>query len=295
MISTRDELAKIMADDKISQAQLSRYIGVSCAQISLYLDGKYPGDVPNLERKIRGFLARHSDEKAAQRFLMPIIKTTVMKNIFEVLSFCHINRKMGIAYGPAGIGKTCAVKEYVIERPDSFLIEADPAYTERDLFRDLHSRMIGEPSGSVHQMFDACVDRLKDSGRLIIVDEGESLPYKALNMLRRIHDKAGIGIALIGMQRLRANLIGDQRNFAQLYSRIQIAKHLQHLEPEDVEEIVAAALPKKSELWAIYHNASKGIARNLANLLEQSIRLSETNKTEINAKLIKFAAERLII
>lgn len=57
---------------------------------------------------------------------------------------------------------------------------------------------------------------LRDSGRLLMVDEAELLLYRALEVLRRLHDKAGIGIVLAGMPRLLINLKGRRGEFAQL-------------------------------------------------------------------------------
>ena len=56
------------------------------------------------------------------------------------------------------------------------------------------------------------IDKLKSSGRLIIVDEAEHLPYTSLELLRRIYDKAEVGILLVGMPRLMKNLKGDKKN-----------------------------------------------------------------------------------
>ena len=51
-------------------------------------------------------------------------------------------------------------------------------------------------------MVSGIVKKLKGSGRMIIIDEAEHLPYKALELLRRVHDKAGMGVLLVGLPRL---------------------------------------------------------------------------------------------
>jgi DNA transposition AAA+ family ATPase len=48
----------------------------------------------------------------------------------------------------------------------------------------------------MHELSEACIAALRDSGRLLMVDEAENLPYRALETLRRIHDKSGIGMVL---------------------------------------------------------------------------------------------------
>jgi DNA transposition AAA+ family ATPase len=291
----REELSKAISAHKITQSSVAKAIGVSNSVISQYLEAKYSGDTGKMDRLIRGYLLRSEEEYAQRKFIIPIVKTTVMKNVHEVLRFCHINRKMGMAYGESGIGKTTALEEYVEDCPETILIEADPTITERDMLRDLHDRLIGEATGSVNQMLVACIGRLRDSGRLIIVDEAENMPYKALNTLRRIHDKAHIGIAMVGMPRLRSNIAVDMRNFAQIKTRMPMNKNLSKLEPEDVEEIISAAIPDKSDLWPAFYDECKGIARNLANIIEQALRTCEINKVDLTTKIIRQTALRVIL
>ncbi|MGL9774989.1 MAG: hypothetical protein ACR5LG_16235 [Sodalis sp. (in: enterobacteria)] len=40
---------------------------------------------------------------------------------------------------------------------------------------------------------------LRDKNWLVLVEEAELLPYKALEVLRRIHDRSGVAIVLAGM------------------------------------------------------------------------------------------------
>ena len=42
------------------------------------------------------------------------------------------------------------------------------------------------------------VNKLNNSGRLLIIDEAENLPYRALEITRRIHDKTAVGVLLVG-------------------------------------------------------------------------------------------------
>ena len=57
--------------------------------------------------------------------------------------------------------------------------------------------------------------------RLLIVDEAENLPYRALEITRRIHDKTGVGVLLIGRSILLENLKGYNNQYDQLYSRVK--------------------------------------------------------------------------
>ncbi|MCZ5321870.1 hypothetical protein O5699_03965 [Escherichia coli] len=61
----------------------------------------------------------------------------------------------------------------------------------------------------------------RDSGRLLMVDEAELLPYRALEVLRRLHDKAGIGIVPGGYATPPSDLTSRDvaGEFAKLYSQ----------------------------------------------------------------------------
>ena len=296
MIPIREDLASLMKDHNLTQSLIAKEFGVSTAVISQYLDGAYPGDNEKLDKKAKSYIANFMEQEQTEQIAIPIVKTTVYKNLFEIARTCHMRKKIGIAYGPAGIGKTSAVFAYVKENPGVILVEVDPVYSERDMLRSFYRTLFsGDQRGSVHEMFEAVVTRLSGTKRMIIIDEAEYLRPNALDLLRRIWDKARIGILMVGLERLRANLVGDRRNFAQLFSRVSISKNLGMLLPEDTEEIVKAALPEHKDLWETFHEESKGIARNLENLLVQSVNIARINKKEVTVKLIEFAAQTLII
>ncbi|MEV9348723.1 ATPase, partial [Klebsiella pneumoniae] len=72
-----------------------------------------------------------------------------------------------------------------------------------------------------------------------LIDEAENLPYRALEVIRRIHDKAGVGVVLAGMPRLIINLKGKRGEYAQLYSRVGFALDLQEKLPQaDLQQIL---------------------------------------------------------
>jgi hypothetical protein len=214
--------------------------------------------------------------------------------VFEVARLCHLDGEIGICYGEAGVGKTRALLEYAEKNDDVILVEADLGYTAKVLFQELHRKLGLSGSGPINDLKDAVIAKLKKSGRLIIVDEAEHLPYRALELLRRLNDKAGVGILLVGMPRLINNLRGKKGEYAQLYSRVGVACKLDGLKPHDTEELVRSLIPGGAHYKA-YHEASQGNARVLCKLLLRSLRVAEINKLNITAELIHERARMLII
>ncbi|MGI6394529.1 MAG: hypothetical protein ACOX2F_07360 [bacterium] len=114
-------------------------------------------------------------------------------------------------------------------------------------------------------------------------------------MIRRVHDKAGVGILLVGMPRLLFNLRGKNGDFAQLYSRIGVSSKLEVLKEADTEMIVKSVFPDSNGIWKTFHSESLGNTRRLTKLIARSVMVSDLNGVPINHDLIKETATLLII
>jgi DNA transposition AAA+ family ATPase len=79
----------------------------------------------------------------------------------------HLEGEVAVVYGQAGLGKTMALKQYCADNPDAVLIEADPSFTAQVLLRHIARAIGANPTGTLHELFEAVVERLQDSGRLI--------------------------------------------------------------------------------------------------------------------------------
>ncbi len=295
MKTLRDELREMMEERKLSTTAIARSLGVSVAVVSTWLNGKYTGDVAKIDDSVKGFLEREKERLKVPKKRLDFLMTSVAKKVFEIAVICHLDSELGVCYGEAGVGKTRAVQEYARRNHDSILIEADLGYTAKVLFQELCRKLGGETKGSIHDMFEYVVARLKDSGRFIIVDEAEHLPYRALELLRRIYDKAGVGILLVGMPRLIANLRGSKEQYTQLYSRVGLAAKLEGLTAQDMQEIVTSVNPGTNGLWKTYHEIARGNTRVAEKLIFRSIRVANINSVPIDADLVRETSRMLII
>ncbi|HAN6249941.1 TPA: AAA family ATPase, partial [Escherichia coli] len=197
----------------------------------------------------------------------------------------------------AGLGKTMILREYARRNRDAVLIEADPGYTARTLLEELCRQLGVKVRGNIHELIDACVRELRDSGRLLMVDEAELLPYRALEVLRRLHDKAGIGIVLAGMPRLLINLKGRRGEFAQLYSRVALALNLgDTLSQEDFNQIATGLMPEAAEpeISEALYARSLGNARRLFKLARGVYRICDISDAPVSVQAIDKFAEMLI-
>ena len=287
------ELETLMKEKKYTATYVAKAINVSNATLHLWLNNNYKGNVQRVNYAVANFI--EIERLRENKIKIDFIKTSIVSNIHDVAKICHVENEIGVCYGNAGIGKTFAVKKYTIDNPEVILVEADLGYTPKVLFSEIHKKLGFDGYGTIHGMFLDIIDKLKSSGRLIIVDEAEHLPYKSLELLRRIYDKAQVGILLVGMPRLIMNLKGEQRQYAQLYSRVGIAKHLGTLTEEDIKTIISSVIPNYSSVYSLISKYCNGNTRVLTKILVRAVRIAQINQSEVNEEALQASISQIIL
>ncbi|EHE2941864.1 AAA family ATPase [Salmonella enterica] len=291
------QLKDVMERRGYSQTQVARAIGRSGAVVNQFLQGKYTGDITDIQERITSFINREQEKEKNRRIQAHFVTTEMAAKGLEVLAYAHQECEICVLYGAAGLGKTMLLKEYVSRNKDALLIEADPGYTARTILEEL-CRLLGvKVRGNIHELIDACVRELRGSGRLLMVDEAELLPYRALEILRRLHDKAGTGVVLAGMPRLLINLKGRRGEFAQLYSRVALALNLgDTLSRDDFNQIAVNMMPEAGEasIGDALYARSLGNARRLFKLARGVYRICDISQVPVSVGAIDKFAEMLI-
>lgn len=254
----RQQVRDYIRDTGTTQIAFSRLCGISDSKLSGWINGKYPGDNSDIEKRARLVLEQHKSRKQMERYLPT--QTVPTRCFNEIQNFCRVteeNRIMAACPGVAGCGKTVAAKCYVAENPSVIFLEADDGYTPDALMKDLCARLGIEARGTVHDKLLQVVDRLKGSGRLIIVDEAEHFNYKLLENLRRIHDKAGVGVALIGQPRFFEMINSGDNRFAQIVTRLRLLVKVGLANDAEIKAITDSRFSK-------VHPESYGVATKLS-------------------------------
>jgi DNA transposition AAA+ family ATPase len=226
---------------------------------------------------------------------IPFKETRAATRFREGERLSHLEGAIVVVCGDPGTGKTKACRQCADENVDVLLFDIHLGYSPRALFTELHKRLGFEGRGSICAMFSDCVGRLKNSGRLLIFDEAEYLPYRALELLRRLHDMAGIGILLVGLPRLIENLRGKRGEYSQLYSRVGALIKLEALQEGDTEMLVKSVLPSLNGMWRVFHEQCHGNARVLSKLLFRSMQIAKINGKVVTPEIVRGAAQTLII
>ena len=288
----QQKLAEFKAKSGMNQTQLARGIGTSPASISMYLNGTYAdkgGNYETIEPKIEAFLEVQKSKAQREELVLGFVSTKTTRRISEVMRDAHEAGDTVVIYGQAGLGKTQAVKNYCEKNPAAILIEANPSFTALVLMRKLAAAAKVSTVGSLNDLFESVSDRLRDSGRLIMVDEAENLPLRALEIIRRLHDDTGCGLVLSGMPRLVANLRGKHGELVQLYSRVSVALNLGDSMPdEELEQIARAAMPEADdETIAELVKHSNGNTRRMSKLMRGAVRTANKNGIKMQSGIVK--------
>ena len=270
--SYMDEMGK-------SQSALARALGVSKATLNLYLQNKYVGDVNALNDKVRAFLDLAKKRVDTAKLHIEFVETNTAKQMLSFLGMTHVLGQLGIMYGDAGMGKTTCLKAYQRANSACVLIEPDTTFTAKVLLQELCRVLRLPEKGNMHDLMARVVDCLKDSERLIMVDEAELLPLRALETLRRVHDKAGCAVVLAGMPKLLLNLKGPNAEFKQLFGRVSMHLNLgDRVALDDLKQIACEILGIHDErALESLANKANGSVRKMQKLMENVYYLMRVN------------------
>ena len=288
----RAELRELMDSHNYSTAFVANATGLAKSTISMWLNGNYNGKNDKITDAMNNFIQREKERSVEND--LPFVDISIVKYVSEIGRLCHTQGKIGVCVGRAGLGKTVAVKKYTKDFQDSILIESDSGYTAKSLLKEIHRRLGLSGKGSVYDLMDEVVRKLNQSGRLLIVDEAENLPYRALEITRRIHDKTGVGVLLIGRSILLENLKGYNNQYDQLYSRVKYTKIIDRLLIQDVIKILES-IGQDTKLAETYLLYSDGNTRRLEHLISHSISVAKFNrKAMVDETVIKQTSKLLM-
>lgn len=288
----RAELRELMEIKNFSMSYVSTATGLAKSTISMWLNGNYAGKNDKVTDAINNFIQRERERSVDND--LPFVNISIVKYVSEIARLCHTQGKIGVCVSRAGLGKTVAVKRYTKEFLDSILIESDSGYTAKSLLKEIHRRLGLSGKGSVYDLMGEVVRKLNQSGRLLIIDEAENLPYRALEITRRIHDKTGVGVLLIGRGILLENLKGYNNQYDQLYSRVKYTKIIDGLLVQDVINILKA-IEQDPKLAETYLKYSDGNTRRLEHLISHSMSIAKINgKAEVDGAVIQHTSKLLM-
>lgn len=273
--------------------QIASMLGKSAALVSQYLNVKYNGDIATVEQDIWSFVER--EEQGTSPYKRPdFCLTKIAKKIWAVLQASEVHQDMGVVVGPAGIGKTITLREYRKKSRSSILVAADVTSRSVGAILDLISAQLPgcNRQGRNSAFLARISEYLRDSRRLLVIDEAHFLSWEGFEAVRKIHDTAGIGVVFVGQPVLFDQMRGGRRAFQwdQIYSRIGIRCQLRDISRDDTITLADAFHPGLSpECMKFLHTeaAGKGKFRKMIKLLQRSTEIAKAERTGVTPQLLE--------
>ena len=232
---------------ELSQRQAAVQVGISDSALSQWLAGKYEGDDKAVTAKAVRWLnsrAKRSELVGRMPEAPNWVETPTAKRILGGLSYAQMAADIAIVYGGAGLGKSKAAERYRELNPNVWVavMTAGSRSMAGCLERVAMACGLRSVNARPWRLEVEIADRIRDTHGLLIVDEAQHLDTRALEVLRGLHDQAGIGLALMGNELLYARLTGGRRSaeFAQLFSRVGKRVRLTQPTQTDVDSMLKA-------------------------------------------------------
>ncbi|MEW5763683.1 MAG: AAA family ATPase [Acidobacteriota bacterium] len=222
----RRRFAEEVAESGLSQAKIAREVGTNPSYVNQYLkDGTCAGAREEFEAKVLRWVRTRESQRALDRILPGedvFFPTPTSRRVLAALAYAQAGRSMAVVYGGAGLGKSTAARHYATAASSVFLATVSPTSRKPGGLLKVLCRTLGlKASIWPTDMERSVVERLAGTRGLLIVDEAQHLTVESLETLRAIHDAAGIGLALLGNERVYTQMVGTRTaEFAQLFSRL---------------------------------------------------------------------------
>lgn len=182
----------------------------------------YPGDVDKMARALNSFhetLVRRKQSKRPAGFVETDVARRILLVCSKTIELCGI----GLVYGDAGRGKSMTLKAAQQIHAGSVLIRVmQSSRRPRGFAMQLGDALNLRGLSNTHRAEAKIVEALQGTGRAIMVDEAHQLHPDALEMVRDLHDQAGVPVILAGTVRLNEAVSDTAQFFGQFSSRVAL-------------------------------------------------------------------------
>jgi DNA transposition AAA+ family ATPase len=300
----RNEIREWMEKEKLSFHVAAKTLGVNKVAFDSYIEERGGFSRQLVESKWNAFSRRQEDFRVGRRenIASPFVMTGPAHELWTILQYAQENACIAVGSACSGIGKTATVCAYVdASEPEAILITADLTLRRAtNMIRVLSGRLGTGWRYTSSDRLDIIINRLKGSGQLLVVDDCHFLSWECLEILRKIHDLAHIGIAFIGQERLYDEMRGAKGYlFDQLFSRVAIRRDLQKIEREDVKLISTSMYPdgldKRSVDFLFAKAQDQGRFRPMVSILKLAIKEHLKSGDPVDLEMLTGAADFLEI
>lgn len=272
-------------ENQRSQTKLAKASGVNHTTLNTIISGKYPSSPSKWLDQALDTIKRQLQRETTYRTTTPFVETSVYRTVLAACKRAHTYRNFAVVAAYVGTGKTTAVKHYAEQYANVYLLEATPDMNAGVLVSELVELVKADvhkankySDGTKAEKVRGIINKLKGTDSLLILDEAETVSTQTLEYIRRISDKAGIGVVLSGTEKLKPMIRDPRGRFGQISSRVSFwPKVITAITENDVELISHAAMQYDDvqlteEIIDAFWQMCEGSARVLANSLIPGVR-----------------------
>lgn len=290
MKTLKQEFDEFLIQSGLKQVDVCRSINVTQSRFSQILNGTYPSDGSKVETKLKDYMDNYkrraqAHQSAPKEDRDEIFVSLDFKRATYVFDECANEHELGLVYGMAGTGKTTAIREFCKHNPNAIHIKSNIHTTAAVLLDELCEALKITPPRPIYKKLKVVMAELSKSDKILIIDEAENLPLRALETARTLYDETRTPLILVGTPRLIDNLTGKNMELRQMYNRIDAKYVMQGLSDDE----------SKRYFGEHFYKWCKGNFRSSAKLYKQAKKLAEFNQTDINAKIVVLATEAIIL
>jgi hypothetical protein len=297
----KTQVEKWRKANNYSMATIAKRTGFHEGTISKYLSDTYNGDATEIERTLMDIMESDSRKQTWKEFYFD---TEVSETTFGMLDLIRTSCDIGLITGAAGLGKSTASRKYATQNKSAIFIELSEGLGDnhsiiRKLFDSLDIRNFNRVKGGITRG-EFLTNRLKNSERIIIIDQAQRATLSGLRWLFDLHDLAGVPIALIGNPEVLTRIAGSD----QLHSRVGIRVDVGGSGKKDMDWLDEAAATMLKQMWPDYPKElliiaqetahQPGHLRRLVKQIRAGIRLSQTSRWK-NKQAAAFIEARTLI
>ena len=224
MDQIREDARAMLAKPGKSQAWMSRKMGKGYSQavLSAWFNGAQTPRDEEITRRVNNLIELDAATAAGSRPVV-CVETNVAREIWTVCYHASVQGSMGEVIGPAGVGKTIALRACEHKFVGSVYLRCDQGCRSPGaLLRTICRRLGLGVKGTIDTLLFRVVDRLDGTDRMLLFDEAQKLNPDALDVVRDIHDQAHVPIVLGGTFDLHKLVDDSTVFFGQMSSRISV-------------------------------------------------------------------------
>lgn len=295
MQNIQKELAAFMEQSGKSQRQIAKETGLSTSVISQFLDGTYSGNNEKVATTINQYLTLSKERLnnvQGTAFYAELYNT---KEVLYACKYAHIKNDIALIAGDAGAGKTTAIEYYKKHNTGVIMVTANSCTTSATAILRMIAEQIGKQVDYRRSaLMTGLVTQLKDSNRLIIIDEADHLTLQALQAVRNLNDQAKVGIVLAGNDKIYRQMVAGQKGheFDQIRTRIIVRKRVENnYTVEEMQHIFPGA--SEDCLSFLIQMANYESLRTAIKLYEIALEYALTAGGKVTLKVLKDTQKQL--